>query len=71
MTDVDLSDVTLDNTDLRFVTMANARWNRIRSIQGANVFALKDSPSGFIEWAVKHGAVRFEFDQQWDPSRGQ
>jgi len=71
LTDADLSGVILDNADLRFVTMANTRWNRIRSIHGANLFSLKDSPSGFIEWAVKHGAVRFEFDQQWDPSRGQ
>lgn len=71
LTDADLSGVILDNADLRFVTMARTRWDRIRSIHGANLFSLKDPPSGFIEWAVKHGAVRFELDEQWESSRGQ
>ena len=69
LTDADLSGAILDNADLRFVNLSNTGWNQIRSIQGANLFGLKDSPSGFLEWAVKHGAVQFETDEQWEQSR--
>jgi hypothetical protein len=30
---------------------------------------LRDAPSGFIEWALKHGAVQMQSDEQWENSR--
>jgi hypothetical protein len=67
--DADLSGTILDNADLRFVSASNAGWNRIRSIQGANLFGLRNAPAGFLEWAVKRGAVQTETDEQWERLR--
>src|SRR3954468_3967685 len=65
----DLSDSVLDNSDLRFAAVSNTTWNHIRSIKGANLYAIRDAPSGFVEWALKHGAVQIESDEQWEHSR--
>lgn len=61
----DLSGAILDNTDLRLVKLDQAKWNNIQSIKGANVYAIKDAPPGFLEWAMKQGAVQIQTDEQW------
>lgn len=61
----DLSGAVLDNTDLRLVKLDQAKWNNIQSIKGANVYAIKDAPPGFLEWAMKQGAVQMQTDEQW------
>lgn len=61
----DLSGAVLDNTDLRLVKLDQAKWNNIQSIKGANVYAIKNAPPGFLEWAMKQGAVQMQTDEQW------
>jgi hypothetical protein len=53
----DLSGAALDDADLRGADLQNARWERIKSIQRANIAAVKNAPPGFMEWALKNGAV--------------
>jgi hypothetical protein len=69
LSDCDLSGSTLDGADLRFVTVTNLGWQHILSIKRTNLFGVRNPPSGFIEWATKHGAVQIEKDQDWDSSR--
>lgn len=65
----DLSGVVLDNTDLRFVRFDHTIWNNIHSIKGANLYGVKNLPPGFLEWALKEGAVQMQTDEQWQGSR--
>lgn len=65
----DLSGAILDDTDLRFTALRSARWSGILSIKGANVYGVRDAPDGFVEWAIRHGAVQMQSDEQWENSR--
>jgi hypothetical protein len=68
LSEADLSGTVLDNTDLRLVTLNHAAWNNIRSIKGANVYGIQRAPQGFLEWAMKQGAVQMQMDEQWQSS---
>ena len=68
LSEADLSGTVLDNTDLRLVTLNHTAWNHIRSIKGANVYGIQNAPQGFLEWAIKHGAVQLQMDEQWQSS---
>lgn len=57
LADTDLTGATLDNADLRNTNLGGARWQGIQSIKGANVARLRNAPAGFVDWAVKNGAV--------------
>jgi hypothetical protein len=54
----DLSGTTLDGADLGFADLRDVKWQRIRSIAGANIVGVKNAPPGFVDWALKGGAVR-------------
>jgi hypothetical protein len=53
----DLNGATLDDADLRGADLRDATWQQLKSVKGANVAGLKNAPSGFVEWALKNGAV--------------
>jgi hypothetical protein len=53
----DLSGVTLDGADMRSADLRDTQWQRIKSVKDANIAGLKNAPSGFVEWALKNGAV--------------
>jgi Pentapeptide repeats (8 copies) len=53
LTDASLADADLTNADLRDV-----RWEHIASVTKANIFGVKNAPQGFVEWALKHGALQ-------------
>jgi hypothetical protein len=59
----DLSGAVLDDADLRFAILTNTMWKNIRSIKGTNLYGIRNAPSGFLEWALKHGAVQAENPQ--------
>jgi hypothetical protein len=59
----DLSGAVLDDADLRFAILTNTMWNNIRSIKRTNLYGIRNAPSGFLEWALKHGAVQAENHQ--------
>lgn len=52
LTGASLADADLTNADLRGV-----RWEHIASLKNANIFGVKNAPQGFVEWALKHGAL--------------
>ena len=54
---VDLSGASLDSADLRSADLNNMKWQRIKSIAMANIAAVRDAPAGFVDWALKNGAV--------------
>ncbi len=57
---VDLSDV-----DLRRANLSGIRWQSISSMHLANVFGVKNPPEGFVQFALSHGAVQAESDEEW------
>jgi uncharacterized protein YjbI with pentapeptide repeats len=54
---VDFSGAVLDNADLSDADMKDAEWQRLKSIQGADISGLRNAPQGFVAWALKNGAV--------------
>jgi uncharacterized protein YjbI with pentapeptide repeats len=54
----DLTRANLDNADLRNSDLRNLRWQEIRSIKMANLAGVKNSPDGFLQWALQHGAIQ-------------
>jgi hypothetical protein len=51
-----LSHANLVDADLRTVDLAGAIWRDIKSIQGANIYGVRNPPEGFIRWALENGA---------------
>ncbi len=41
------------------------RWQKIKSIEHAEIYGIRNPPVGFIEWAKEQGAVNFEDDEKW------
>jgi hypothetical protein len=52
----DLSGASLQNADLQNTDIAGILWRDIQSIQGANVYGVRNPPEGFLPWALQHGA---------------
>jgi uncharacterized protein YjbI with pentapeptide repeats len=70
LTAADLSEANLDradlsNADLRTANLSGAQWKQISSMRLANVFGIKNAPDGFLQFALAHGAVSAESDEQW------
>ena len=61
LTGADLSQADLRKADLRAI-----RWQKIKAIRLADVHDVKNAPSGFLEWALKNGAVSIESDEAWN-----
>ncbi len=53
----DLSGAVVDDSDLSGADLKDIAWQRIKSVKGANIAAVKNAPAGFIEWALSNGAV--------------
>jgi hypothetical protein len=47
----------LTNADLRGADLASIDWAAIRAIAGANIAGVRNAPAGFVDWAMRHGAV--------------
>jgi Pentapeptide repeats (8 copies) len=60
----DISGATLANADLRNANLSNLKWRDNPNLKNANVFGVKNVPEGFLEYALKHGAVQNEADSQ-------
>jgi hypothetical protein len=52
----DFSGATLANTDLRNADLRGIEWSKIANIKGANIAGVKNTPEGFVPWALKNGA---------------
>ncbi len=53
-----LAGVKLDGADLTGANLAGVIWKDIASVKGTEIHGVKNAPTGFIDWAVKHGAVK-------------
>lgn len=60
LSSANLSGAVLDDTDLSLALMSNTGWNGIRGIKGANIYGVRNPPNGFVAWALKHGAVQVQ-----------
>ncbi|MFZ0744415.1 MAG: pentapeptide repeat-containing protein [Terracidiphilus sp.] len=54
---VDLSDAVLDGSDLRTADLRDIEWHHLKSIAMANIAGVRNAPAGFVEWALKGGAI--------------
>lgn len=52
----DLSGANLKDSDLRNTDISGMNWRDIQSIQGANIYGVRNPPVGFLPWALQHGA---------------
>jgi hypothetical protein len=52
----DLTAADLDNSDLRNTDLNGVLWREMKSIQGANIYGVRNPPEGFLPWALAHGA---------------
>jgi hypothetical protein len=57
MVAVDLSGAILDDADLRLADLANVQWRNLKSVARTNIAGVRNAPPGFVEWALKNGAV--------------
>jgi uncharacterized protein YjbI with pentapeptide repeats len=57
-----LDGVTLDAAELGNADLAGVIWQKIASLKGANIRHVRNPPEGFVEWALKQGAVTTESD---------
>jgi pentapeptide repeat protein len=55
-----LSHATLDGADLANTDLSGIQWQNIKSIQKTNLAGISNAPEGFVTWALKHGAVQLE-----------
>lgn len=62
----DLIGSHLDRADLRGAILADINWKAIASIKLANIFGAKAMPAGFTQWAIDHGAVLIDSDEEWN-----
>ncbi len=53
----DFTGAVLEDADLRWADLKDMQWRQVKSIKAANVAGARNAPSGFIEWALKNGAV--------------
>jgi len=52
----DLTGASLRDADLHGADLRDLAWQGIRSIDGANIYGLRNAPDGFLPWAMAHGA---------------
>ena len=55
-----LDGATLDAADLGNTDLGEVKWQKIKSLKGANIGQVRNAPKGFIQWAKQHGAVAAE-----------
>jgi hypothetical protein len=63
--DSDLEGANLSKADLRNADLGNIKWEKISDIKLADIFGIKNAPSGFEKWALENGAVSTEADSDW------
>jgi uncharacterized protein YjbI with pentapeptide repeats len=57
LTGVKLDDADISGADLRFADLRDIQWKKLKKVTTANIAGVKNPPAGFVEWALKSGAV--------------
>jgi uncharacterized protein YjbI with pentapeptide repeats len=52
-----LDDADMSGADLRFADLRDIQWKKLKKVISANIAGAKNPPAGFVEWALKNGAV--------------
>lgn len=60
-----LNGAVLDRADLRGADLSATAWQGMKSVKGADLFGVKNAPPGFLDWALRNGAVQAETDEAW------
>jgi hypothetical protein len=60
----DLRGANLNDADLRSADLEGIRWQGIGTMRAANVYGVKHPPAGFVDWALQHGAVSVQGDDE-------
>ncbi len=47
----------LGDADLSYADLRNIEWKQLKNVTRTNITGVKDAPAGFVEWALKNGAV--------------
>ncbi|HEY0792824.1 MAG TPA: pentapeptide repeat-containing protein [Chthoniobacterales bacterium] len=63
--ETDWSEADLSKADLRGADLDKVRWQDASGVRQANILGVKHPPPGFVEWALKNGAVSIESDAEW------
>jgi uncharacterized protein YjbI with pentapeptide repeats len=58
-----LNHADLSGADLRYADIRNIDWKQLKNIKTANIAAVKNAPEGFVEWALKNGALQNATDE--------
>jgi hypothetical protein len=61
----DLSRTDLSRVDLRGANLRSVTWTDVQSFQLTNLYAVRDAPVGFVDYAIAHGAVALQPDAEW------
>ena len=59
-----LDDADISGADLRFANLRNIEWKQLKNVATANIAGVKNAPEGFVEWALKNGAVQTPSDDR-------
>ena len=59
-----LDDADISGADLRFADLRNIEWKQLKNVATANIAGVKNAPEGFVQWALKNGAVQTPSDDR-------
>jgi Pentapeptide repeats (8 copies) len=57
LAECNFSGASLENAELHGADLQGIRWQELSSVRGAKIAGVRNAPSGFIAWALQHGAV--------------
>lgn len=57
LSNADLSGVSMENADLRNAELRDIKWKALGRMKGANLKGVHEAPPGFVDWALRHGAI--------------
>jgi hypothetical protein len=52
----DLTAADLSNADLRYANLNGLHWQKLKAVMSVNIYGVRNAPSGFVDWAMAHGA---------------
>jgi uncharacterized protein YjbI with pentapeptide repeats len=61
----ELERADLSSADLRNANLENMHWKKIASMRLTNLFGVRNAPDGFLQFALSHGAVAAQSDEEW------
>jgi Pentapeptide repeats (8 copies) len=60
-----LGDADLSGVDLREADLSGLAYDQVVAMHLANVWGVRNAPAGFLDFAMRHGAVSIQSDEQW------